>query len=419
MKFSVLTIGNELLCGRVQDANSVAVARELLTHRWRAGSFLSVGDDFADIKKALCFLLQDADVVIISGGLGPTADDITTEAIAKALNRKTFTDESALAHVKEIFSKHKLQWTDNSAKQAVFPEGATPIANSVGTAWGYSLPVSDFGGDKLVVVIPGPPREAKTMLTTGAIPLFKKLYSGDSLFRTTTVAKLFDIPEASADKILAGSGIYELGVNVGFYPHFPELLVVVTAYEESEAKAQALAEAAKAILCKELGEHIFSSSMETLEEIVAQKLIEKHLSITVAESCSGGLIADRLTDVSGSSAYFHSGIVCYSNDAKSKLLNVPSNIIEMHGAVSEQTALLMAQGARSVAGTGIGLATTGIAGPTGGSVDKPVGTVYVALADNAGSVCKKFSFRWDRRRNKIITSQMALIMLLRHIGKNS
>jgi len=373
---------------------------------------LSVGDNIEEIKSALEFLLRDADVVVVTGGLGPTTDDITTTAIAHTFDKQLHTDNAVLLQIKGIFEKYRIQWTDNNTKQAVFPLGAIPIVNHAGTAWGYSLEI----GKKLIVVIPGPPKEASAMLRDSIIPLLcQRDETKQQTFRATVVVKVFGISESKIDKLIADSGLHALGVDVGFYPNFYEVLVTVNTYQANEQQAQKIIAQAKKILENQLGEHIFSFSYEALEATVARELMAQQLTISVAESCSGGLIADRLTDVSGSSAYFHNGIVCYSNESKTKLLGVPDEVIKEYGAVSKEVALLMAQGAKKVGGTDIGLATTGIAGPTGGSAEKPVGTVFIALAHDAGSFCQHFSFRWDRRRNKMITSQTALVMLLKRL----
>ncbi|MDP1989725.1 MAG: competence/damage-inducible protein A [Syntrophales bacterium] len=412
MKIGILTIGNELTTGRIQDTNSALIARAMQEQGWPVAAMLSVGDDDGAIHDALDFLLARVEAVIATGGLGPTADDITTAAIARAFGLSLRMDDSVLAHVRDLFAKRRLQWTENNAKQALFPEGAEIIANPGGTAAGFAVRREG----KIVAVIPGVPAEARRMLPEGVIPLFRKAFPGAALHVETFTFKLFGIPEAAVDAALADADLAGLGLGVGFYPNFPENHLVLTARTASpdEAKEQLLAGRAK--VESRLGKHIFAHGQETLEGLVARMLTDKKMSLAVAESCTGGLITDRLTDVPGSSEFLERGVVTYSNAAKTALLGVPETVIAAHGAVSSETARLMAEGVRRLAGTGLGLAVTGIAGPSGGTEAKPVGTVYIALADGEKTLCRHHSLRWDRRRNKIAAAQTALLMLWRHLS---
>jgi len=408
MKIAILTIGNELLNGRTADTNSSFIARELTALGFRIEALMSVGDEFDAIKTRLHDLLATTDAVICTGGLGPTADDITTEAVARAFERKLVMNESVLAGLKEKFARYRLAWTDNNAKQALFPDGADVIDNPVGSAAGFALPV----GGKLVFVIPGVPAETRRMLPEGVIPVLRKHFGRDSEHIFKQTIKTFGLPEAAVDAKLADVNFAALGVSVGFYPVFPENHVVLTARAASADEARMKVTKATQEVSSRLEDYIFSYGEKTLEETLGEILTERKITIAVAESCTGGLIASRLTDVSGSSVYFERGMVTYSNRAKIELLGVPPEIIEKHGAVSEQTAKAMAEGVRRMAKTDIGLSSTGIAGPTGGTKEKPVGTVYIALADGNQTTCRHFAFRWDRRRNKYVSSETALMLLL-------
>ncbi len=411
MKIGILTIGNELLNGRTADTNSSFIARELTPRGFRVEALMSVGDDFDTIKTRLYDLLNFTDAVICTGGLGPTADDITTEAVSRAFNLPLVMNEEVLSGLKAKFARYHLPWTDNNAKQALFPEGAEVIDNPVGSAAGFALIVDN----KLVFVIPGVPAETRRMLPEGVLPVLLR-HAGDRqehVFKQTI--KTFGLAEAAVDEKLADVDFAALDVSVGFYPVFPENHVVLTARADSAGAAEMKVKKAREAVTARLRDYIFSYGEQTLEEILGKILTEQKMTVAVAESCSGGLIASRITDVSGSSIYFERGVVTYSNRAKIELLGVPPEIIEKHGAVSEETARLMAEGIRKMAKTDIGLSSTGIAGPTGGSKEKPVGTVYIALSDDKETVCRHFTFRWDRKRNKYVSSETALMLLLNYL----
>ncbi len=411
MQVGILTIGNELISGRTQDTNTSHVARELNIQGWQVPILMSVDDDEAAIKTALDHILTQADAVIVTGGLGPTTDDKTTEAVARAYGLKLYRDEVILAKIKAIFDRYGLYWAPNNAKQADFPEGAEPIVNPVGTAWGFSLNVQG----KLIAVLPGVPAEMKRMLSQGVLPVLRRAFPEAAQAVATRTLKLSGISEAEVDQRLADADLEGQGVAVGFYPHFPEIRVVLTVRKPTDAEAQALLKSAVAQVMERLEHHIFAYDQETLEGTVAALLTERKLTLSVAESCTGGLVTDRLTDISGSSVFLERSAVTYSNLAKTELLGVPEETLREYGAVSEPTARLMAEGVRKLGHTDLGLSTTGIAGPTGGSKEKPVGTVFVALADGRETICRKYLFRWERRRVKVATSQAALTMLKRYL----
>ena len=411
MRIGILTIGNELMNGRTADTNSSFIAREINLQGWHIEIMMSVGDDFDKIKTHLHYLLTFTDAVICTGGLGPTADDITTAAVAKAFDLPLYTDEKVLAYLKEIFVRFNLHWTENNAKQALFPQSAEVIPNPVGTAAGFVLPVQE----KLVFVIPGVPSETNRMLPEGVIPILRRYFPQLVQHTFKQTVKTFGLSEAAVDERLARVNFDALGVSVGFYPVFPENHLVLIARSDSQEQAQKNLQKALDEVTARLKDYIFSYGEQTLEEIIAAALTEKKLTLAVAESCTGGLIANRLTDVPGSSVYFERGLVTYSNDAKIQLLGVPAEIIHQHGAVSEETARLMAEGVRGNAKTALGLSSTGIAGPTGGTKEKPVGTVYVALADGAQTICRHYAYRWDRKRNKLVSSEAALFLLKNYL----
>ena len=411
MKVGILTIGNELISGKTQDANASFIARQVNIQGWQVSVTMSVPDDESAIKEGIHHLLSLSDALVVTGGLGPTTDDITTAAIARAFGLGLYSDDEVLKHIKERFERYNVRWTDNNAKQAEFPEGAVTIPNPAGTAWGYYLKING----KIVAVIPGVPSEAKRLMSEGVIPAFKNESAAAGQHVESRTIKLSGITEARVDQALANVDFNGLGVDIGFYPNFPEIQVVLTARHATEQEAKERIKAAQEHVRKRLQQYIFAYDQDTLEGIVAGLLTDKKLTLAVAESCTGGLITDRLTDVPGSSAFLNRGIIAYSNESKTDLLGVPEDELEKFGAVSERVAILMAEGVRKLGRTDLGLATTGIAGPTGGTEEKPVGTVFIALADDRKTFCRNYVFRWERRRNKTLTSQMALIILKRYL----
>jgi len=411
VKIGILTIGDELTRGMIQDTNSAFIAREVNSERWHVAAMMAVGDDEQGIREGLKYLLGVSDVVIVTGGLGPTADDKTTASIAHAFGLDLYTDDAVLGCIKGRFEKFRIAWSENNAKQAMFPDGAEPIYNPVGTAWGYALRVKGT----IIVVMPGVPAEVTRMFPEGVLPLLRQESTESLPYTCKRTLKLFGIAEAKVDEVLAGDEFRPPGISIGFYPRFPENHVVITSAGENEEDALARRDVVEKKIRAQLGKYIFGSDDSTLEVMVASLLTDKGLTLAVAESCTGGLITDRLTDVPGSSVFLDRGVVSYSNISKTEMLGVAAATLETFGAVSDETAVLMAEGVRKLAKTDIGLATTGIAGPAGGSQEKPVGTVFIALADETDTVCRKFSFRWERRRIKEIASQWALELLRRHL----
>ncbi len=412
MNVGILTIGNELTSGKIQDTNSAMISRAIYLQGWTLARMMSVGDDFDAISDALRYLLGHVDGLVVTGGLGPTADDITTAAIARAFGLELYTDEAVLAHVRAIFENRGLHWTENNAKQAVFPSGARIIANPRGTAAGFAL----YREGKIITVIPGVPVEARKMLTEGVIPLFSAAFPDSALQVKSRLFRLTGIAESAVDEAIAGDNLAEAGVSVGFYPNFPENQLVLTVRERSNETADEKLENACKIIETRLGRHIFARDEESLAGNIAKIMTAKRLTLSTAESCTGGMIASRITDIPGSSAFFERGAVTYSNASKEALLGVSAEALERYGAVSEETARLMAEGIRRSSGTDLGLAVTGIAGPAGGSEEKPVGTTFIALASADKTVCRHFSFRWDRKRNRTIAAESALLMLWRYLA---
>lgn len=411
MKIGILVVGDELTRGMIADANASFMARAFQEEGWEVSFVVLSGDGGEDIATALHFLLLRSRAVVVTGGLGPTADDRTTESLARALGRGCYLDKEVLRWIRERFAFMGFPWTENNAKQAVFPEGAEPVENPVGTAWGYVL--EEAG--KIVAVLPGVPSEVKRLFPEGILPRLRRWFSGTGEGPPRRTVKMFGLSESRIDETLSGVDFSSLGVSLGFYPRFPENHLVLTARHTERAVAEEHLARAVERVRECLGKYIFAYDEETLEGMVAALLTERKKTLAVAESCTGGLVADRLTDVPGSSAWFERGLVVYSNASKEELLRVPPSVLREYGAVSGETARIMAEGVRSLAGTDLGLSTTGIAGPAGGTDLKPVGTVFIAVAGDKGTVCREFRFRWGRRRVKEISAQWALEMMRRYL----
>ncbi len=408
MKIGILAIGDELTSGMTQDTNSSFMARELSAEGWEISGILIAGDEGRLIEKSLTHLMGISDAIIVTGGLGPTSDDMTTEAIAEAFGLPLYTDEKILTRMKEGFRAFGLTWAETNTKQARFPEGSLIIDNPIGTACGFSLEREGV----IIAVIPGVPREVHRMLPEGVLPLFRKRFNEPGEKRKRRTIKTFGLTEAEVAKRLSDLDIGS-GDVIGFYPRFPENHIVITVKGGDDDEIDDRLAGIEEDILERLGKYVFGYDDETLEGIVASILTKKNMTLAVAESCTGGLITDRITNVPGSSAFLERGVVVYSNGAKTDLLDVPPEVIETHGAVSKETALLMAKGIRNLARTDVGLAVTGMAGPTGGTKEKPVGTVFISLANKEGSFCRELHFRWDRRRNKEMTAQVALELLRR------
>jgi nicotinamide-nucleotide amidase len=414
MRVAILTIGDELMSGRTPDTNTALIARMLHLRGWTVTAAISVGDDEEKIRQALSFVRADSDAVIVTGGLGPTADDITTAAVARAFHLALRSDGQVLANLKAMFEKFHLTWTENNAKQAVFPEGAKVIPNPVGTAAGFAL----HQDGRIIVVIPGVPREISRMVPDGVIPLLQQTFPDAASHVITRTIKTFGLSEASVDDMLSDADFAGAGVGVGFYPSFPENHIVLTVRDRDEGAARKTLTWAEGEIAKRLAPYIFAYDQDTLEGIIGRLLTEKGLTLAIAETCTGGLVADRLTDMPGSSAYLERGLVTYSDSSKIDLLRVPKAVIGQDDALSEETARLMAEGVRKQARVDLGLSTAGLPGPRGGPENKAAGSVYVALADAVQTFCRRYALRWDRRRNKILAAQAALMMLKRYLTGN-
>jgi len=413
MRAMLINTGTELLLGDVQDAHLVFIAREILPLGVRIEERRTVPDNDV-IRRTLIELFPHCELLFVTGGLGPTTDDITREMVAESLGLELYQDAELLAWLQKRLQVRGIKWTSGIARQADVLAGARVLPNENGSASGFYLKanMNPRVPSPHVFVLPGPPRELQPMFRKFAMPILKSIievplaverqsYSiaglGESLVENAIGEKVLSIP----------------GIELGYCARPGEVEVRII----GDPKAIG---AADAIIRRELGARIFSDNDETLETVVVRLLKQRKETLASAESCTGGLIANKITNVSGASEVFLAGYVTYANSGKSDVLNVDSELIDKHGAVSEAVARAMAEGARRRAASTHGLATTGIAGPTGGSDEKPIGTVYIALAsENSGTIVKKFRFPTDRETFKQLAAQAALDLLRRRLLKDT
>jgi nicotinamide-nucleotide amidase len=397
----ILSTGDELTTGKVIDTNSAFIADRLFSIGVKVAAVLKVGDERGRLLWAFHQACELSDVIIGTGGLGPTADDLTTELVAEFLARKLITDESVAAGLKKRFESRRIPWTPNNLKQALFPEGATIILNPLGTAPGFRVEV---GGGKSLIWLSGVPQEMTAMFNETVLPwIVAQRGQADRIFSQSF--KIHGLTESKLDELVKP---IELGTQakLSFRAHYPDLTLrlVVSGGKDLEPGFQARCEQIRAIL----GSNIYAEGDVKMEERVGQLLLAKRQTVALAESCTGGLISHRITRVAGSSAYYYGGATTYSNDAKVKFLGVRPATLETYGAVSEQTALEMSHGIRERTGASLGLSVTGVAGPSGGSAEKPVGTVWISIARENSHEARHFQFHGERERIILGASQAAL-----------
>lgn len=405
----IIAIGSEMLTPFRVDTNSLWLTERLNSMGVEVMLKTVVGDDEARLEEAIRDALRRSEIIISTGGLGPTEDDITRKIFARALNRRLILNEEILAWLQARFARRNMPMPEINARQALVVEGAEILPNPNGSAPGMLL----HEGQCTVVMLPGPPREMKPMFNDTVAPVLKQRV-GD-LYIVRRKLSIYGLGESSVDELAAP--IYTQYMNPSTTILFKDgqIELHLTARSPDQAEAERLNEELSAKLEEALGEYIFSRSDQTLEEVVGELLKWRGYTVATAESCTGGLIAGRITEVPGSSEYFLEGVVSYSNEAKVALLGVPKEMIEEHGAVSEPVAKAMAEGIRRRAGSTFGISVTGIAGPGGGTEEKPVGLVYLALADDAATAVRRVIFPGDRQFIRTLTVNAALDLLRRRI----
>ncbi len=413
MRAALINTGTELLLGDVQDAHLAFIAREIFPLGLRILERRTVPDSEA-IRRTLTELFPHCEILFVTGGLGPTTDDITREMVAESLRLQLHPDPQLLAWLQQRLQVRGIKWTSGVARQAEVLEGAHVLPNENGSASGFYLKanINRHIPSPHVFVLPGPPRELQPMFRKFALPILHSIITAPLPVerRSYSIAGMGEsvVEKAIGERVLAISGI-----ELGYCARPGEVEVRIIGEPDAIQKADA-------IIRYELGVSIFSAGDEALEAVVVKLLKHRKETLATAESCTGGFIANCITNVPGASEVFLAGYVTYANNAKSGVLNVDPKLIEKHGAVSEPVARAMAEGALSRSASTYGVATTGIAGPNGGSDEKPVGTVYIALASaDSKTVAKKFFFPTDRETFKQLAAVTALDLLRRKISHSA
>jgi nicotinamide-nucleotide amidase len=404
---AVLSTGDEVLTGQIVDSNAAELAEKMGALGFEVVRHVTVGDDRDALEATFRELAAAVDVVVCTGGLGPTVDDLTSEITAKVLGCGFKTDQKSLAFMEGLWAARGRPMPENNRKQAQIPELAEVLDNPIGTAPGFFAKL----GRATFFFMPGVPREMRKMFAEQVAPRLARLRPEPAVF-DVRVLRCFGLSESAVDRQLSDFGARFPSVKLGFRAHFPEIQVKLTGKGEDVAGVErALAEASAEVRAR-LGDRIFSEG-PPMEEVVGDALRKAKATLALAESCTGGLVAQMITSVAGSSDYFDRGFVVYANAAKTELLGVPESLLAEHGAVSEPVARAMAEGARARAKTTYGVSVTGIAGPGGGTAEKPVGTVWIAVAGAGGTSTQLLQWPGDRAMIRGLSAMVALDVLRR------
>ena len=410
MKAEIVSVGTELLLGQIVDTNAPFLSRVIAELGIDLYYRITVGDNPARLKQVLQTALERSDIVFTSGGLGPTQDDITKEVAAEVMEDEMCLDEAAANHLRKFFASRGIEMPESNIKQAMAPKDGILLANPNGTAPGA---IFEKNG-KFIVVLPGPPREFIPMVNNEALPYIAKKIGKHSSIIKSRVLRVAGLGESTVEDMVKAY-LSKTNPTVAPYVGKGDVMLRITAKCPTEIEAEVLLNEMDAKLSAILGDNIFGRDETTMEVAVVKSLITRRLTIATAESCTGGLISSKITDVAGSSAAMLMGVTAYSNESKIKILGVDPAIIKEFGAVSEQTAKAMAEGIRKLSGADIAISTTGIAGPDGGSKEKPVGLVYIAISTKNGNSVNKQRFIGGREQFKMRASQTALDMVRRAI----
>lgn len=409
MNAEILCVGTELLLGDIINTNAAYLARELAGCGVGCYYQTVVGDNPGRLKNAIELAFSRADIVITTGGLGPTYDDLTKETVAAYFGFGMEMHEPSLTAIKEIFARMGREMTPNNEKQALMPKGAVIFPNDRGTAPGLAVEANG----KIAIMLPGPPREMTAMFESQVRPYLQG--KSKTILKSHTI-HLFGIGESSCENMLREKMQSLTNPTLAPYAKEGEVQLRVTASADNAEKADALMKPVIDEVCAIFPDYVYGVDVGTLQNALVQLLTEKELTVAVAESCTGGLISSRITDIAGSSKAFGYGCCTYANDAKIKLLGVSPETLEKHGAVSAETAIEMARGVRKLSGAAIGISTTGIAGPEGGTSEKPVGLVYVGISSEKGDsahelrLSRGYGGERDFIRNAAASNALALAL---------
>ena len=407
----IIAIGSELLTPHFQDTNSLYLTEKLNELGVEVGFKTVVGDNRDHLTSAARTALRRADILIFMGGLGPTEDDLTRECVAAALGRDLHRDSEIIAEIYKRFAKMRRKMPENNDRQADILDGAEVLPNALGTAPGQWIETESGDQNQYVILLPGPPHEIKPMFDEQVVPRLRAHLPQQ--FIATRVLKVAMMPESECDQRVAPIYKRYADVHTTILAGAGEVQLRLTARAESQDAAQQRVDELSGLLEDELDDFVYSTAGESLEQIVGYYLQMRGATIAVAESCTGGMLGERITKVSGSSRYFIGGAIVYDNEMKSLFANVPPMLIAQHGAVSKEVAAALAEGIRDECRASMGVGITGVAGPTGGTEDKPVGLVYHAVSDGKRTNVVERKFLGDRDRIRWWATQQALDMVRR------
>lgn len=421
MKIALFTIGDEICIGQIVNTNAAWMAEACAMEGWRVLVHSVVGDDLQQIIDEFRRLLSLADVVLITGGLGPTHDDRTKTALLEFLHDTLVLHEPTLEHLRGLFQRLGRDLTERNAAQALLPSKCEPLRNDKGTAAGMWFRLAagtqenPSERDKFMVSMPGVPHEMKHLMQDRVIPRLRELFQNDPVMRYTTLLTT-GIAESTLADLIGDVELILEGQELAFLPSPSGVKLRITVTGENRASADAALERIEERIRARAGRFIYGKDNERYEAIVGRILTDRKKTVAVAESCTGGLLGVALTASSGASAYFLGGVQCYSNDAKVQLVGVKPDTLRLHGAVSEETARELAFGIRERFQSDIGISITGIAGPDGGTPEKPVGTIWVGIADSDSVEAHKYTVGGDRTVNRERAVAAALQLLLKKVS---
>lgn len=409
MKIEIIAIGDELTSGRILNTTSSFAARNLFEAGYEIYAMNTIGDTPHLIGEALKQALSRADAVLVTGGLGTTDDDLTNEAVSKALNRPTMPNYEILSNIRAHLDEITNTPVSRLEKLAWLPSGAEALSPHSRMA-GYQL----IHDDKPIFFLPGIPSQMQQLLVEEVLPKLSTWQKDHRLATYQRTFRIFNLPETEVNRRIATLDLNH-DVHIGYYPVFPEVHLSLIVRDKKTNNAKRLFKSSCKAVNTVLGDAIYGRDRESMERIVGRLLAENQLHLAVAESCTGGLISQKITDTPGSSAYFLGGVIAYANILKMKYLGVTEDLLNTRGAVSREVAEEMAVGVRARTDADIGLAVTGIAGPDGGTEDKPVGTVYIAIATREENWVSKFKFPGDRHQIREITAQSGLDLVRKYL----
>ena len=411
MNAEIIAVGSELLTPHRQDTNSLYLTEKLNELGIEVRFKSVVGDDHESLVAATKLAMRRSDIIIFSGGLGPTEDDLTREAVAEALGLTLTRDPQILAKLEERFAKRGYKFSPNNAKQADVIANATVLSNTMGSAPGQWISGKYDQHERILLLLPGVPYELKALFEGECIPRLRAKVPAQHI--ATRTLKMAMVPESQVDARVAPIYKTYTDVETTILAGGGEIQLHLRCRKDSEAEAEARVQELAEKIEDEMGDFVFSRKGETIEQIVSYLLQMRGMTLATAESCTGGLLAQRITSLGGSSRYFLGGAVVYSNELKTQFAGVPKALIDEHGAVSREVAQALAEGIRKRCLSSYGVGITGVAGPTGGTEQKPVGLLYVAVASEEGTQVVERNFPGDRARIRQFATQQALEMIRR------